>query len=47
VSVDIWRDTVSLRSVDGERRTLTLEDLKGEVGRARGRGAEDSEGDGA
>ncbi|MEQ1855625.1 MAG: regulatory iron-sulfur-containing complex subunit RicT [Longimicrobiales bacterium] len=41
VSVDIWRDTVSLKGVDGDRRTLALEDLKAEVGRSRGRGAED------
>ena len=32
VSVDIWRDTVSLRAEDGERRLLTLEELKTEVG---------------
>jgi cell fate regulator YaaT (PSP1 superfamily) len=32
VSVDIWRDQVTLRSVDGERRTVSLDDLKGEVG---------------
>jgi cell fate regulator YaaT (PSP1 superfamily) len=35
VSVDIWRDTVSLRAEDGERRLLTLEELKAEVGRPR------------
>jgi len=35
VSVDIWRDTVSLRAEDGERRMLTLEELKAEVGRPR------------
>ena len=32
VAVDIWRDTVSLRSMDGERRTLSLDELKEEVG---------------
>lgn len=31
VSVDIWRDTVLLRDKEGERRTVTLETLKGEV----------------
>lgn len=46
VSVDIWRDTVSLKGVDGDRRTLALEDLKAEVGRSRGRGAEDMAGEG-
>jgi cell fate regulator YaaT (PSP1 superfamily) len=35
VSVDIWRDTVSLKGQDGERRLLTLEELKAEVGRPR------------
>jgi cell fate regulator YaaT (PSP1 superfamily) len=33
VAVDIWRDTVSLRGADGERRLLTLEALKAEVAR--------------
>lgn len=37
VAVDIWRDTVSLRGGDGERRILSLEELKTEVGRSRGR----------
>ncbi|MDA0313384.1 MAG: regulatory iron-sulfur-containing complex subunit RicT, partial [Gemmatimonadetes bacterium] len=32
VHIDIWRDTVSLRGNDGERRSLTLEELKAEVG---------------
>ena len=45
VAVDIWRDTVSLRGGDGERRTLSLEDLKAEVGRSRGRGTEGAEKD--
>ena len=35
VAVDIWRDTVSLKAEDGERRMLTLEELKTEVGRPR------------
>jgi cell fate regulator YaaT (PSP1 superfamily) len=33
IAVDIWRDTVSLRGPDGERRTVSLDELKGEVGR--------------
>jgi cell fate regulator YaaT (PSP1 superfamily) len=37
VGVDIWRDTVTLRSRHGERRTVTLDALKGEVGRGFGR----------
>jgi cell fate regulator YaaT (PSP1 superfamily) len=35
VGVDIWRDTVTLRSREGTRRTLDLDDLRGEVGRGR------------
>ena len=31
VSVDIWADTVLLKDDEGERRTLTLEELKAEV----------------
>ena len=31
VSVDIWRATVTLRSGGGERRIVSLEELKGEV----------------
>ena len=31
VIVDIWRDTVTLRDVEGARRTLALEALKGEM----------------
>ncbi len=34
VAVDIWADTVSLRDADGERRTVTLAELKGEVARS-------------
>jgi len=37
VSVDIWNETISLRNADGERRTVSLDDLKGEVGQSRGR----------
>jgi cell fate regulator YaaT (PSP1 superfamily) len=32
VAVDIWRDLVTLRSEQGERRTVTLDQLKREVG---------------
>jgi len=35
VAVDIWRETVSLRDHEGERRTLTLDDLKKEVSQGR------------
>ncbi len=31
VTVDIWKDTVTLRDPEGERRTLTLDELKSEV----------------
>ena len=31
VAVDIWRELVTLRSHEGERRTVSLEELKGEV----------------
>ncbi len=34
VSVDIWRDLVSLKDEKGERRTLPLAELKDEVARA-------------
>ncbi len=51
VAVDIWQDLVTLRSPDGERRTVALDELKEEVG-ARGlertpggRGPRDPEGD--
>lgn len=44
VGVDIWKDTVTLRDRAGDRRTVTLEDLRGEVSQGSGRGAED-EGD--
>jgi len=36
VTVDIWRERVVLRNQEGERRTLTLGDLRREVGRAGG-----------
>jgi len=31
LAVDIWKDTVTLRDPEGERRTLTLDELKSEV----------------
>ena len=31
VTVDIWRETVTLRSPEGDRRTVSLGELKGEV----------------
>jgi len=34
VAVDIWHDTVILKDPDGDRRTVTLDELKGEVGQA-------------
>jgi cell fate regulator YaaT (PSP1 superfamily) len=37
VGVDIWKDTVSLRGHDGEKRVLSLDELKTEVGQPRGR----------
>jgi cell fate regulator YaaT (PSP1 superfamily) len=37
VGVDIWSDTVSLRSPEGEVRTVALDELKAEVGRPRGK----------
>jgi cell fate regulator YaaT (PSP1 superfamily) len=32
VAVDIWRDTVTLRNDDGDRRSVSLDELKVEVG---------------
>jgi cell fate regulator YaaT (PSP1 superfamily) len=37
VGVDIWRETVSLRASDGEKRVVSLEELKAEVGQPSGR----------
>src|SRR5687768_14119388 len=34
ISVDIWRDRVLLRAEDGNRRTVELAELKGELARA-------------
>ena len=41
LGVDIWKDTVTLRDSSGARRTLTLEQLRGEVSQGTGRGAAD------
>ena len=41
VAVDIWQDMVSLRSEDGERRVVSLGDLKREVGQPAARGSDD------
>ena len=38
VTVDIWKDTVTLRDPEGERRTLTLDELKSEMTQGFGRG---------
>ncbi|MEX0890557.1 MAG: regulatory iron-sulfur-containing complex subunit RicT [Gemmatimonadota bacterium] len=38
VSVDIWRERVTLRDEEGNRRTVALQDLRGEVTGADGRG---------
>ena len=32
IHIDIWRDTVSLRDEEGERRIITLDELKAELG---------------
>ncbi len=37
LAVDIWHDMVSLRGSDGERRSLSLDELKNEVGQPRER----------
>jgi cell fate regulator YaaT (PSP1 superfamily) len=37
LAVDIWKDTVTLRDPEGERRTLTLDELKSEVSQGSGR----------
>jgi len=37
VSVDIWRESVTLRDQDGNRRVAALSDLKQEVGPGLGR----------
>jgi cell fate regulator YaaT (PSP1 superfamily) len=45
VAVDIWQDTVSLRDADGERRTISLDELKREVGPGRHRRGDETESD--
>ena len=35
-AVNIWNDTVSLKNNEGERRTISLDELKGEVSQPRG-----------
>jgi len=35
-AVDIWNDTVSLKNDEGQRRTISLDELKGEVSQPRG-----------
>ena len=40
IGVDIWSETVSLRSEEGEVRRVALDELRTEVGR-RGRRSED------
>ena len=34
-AIDIWNDTVSLENDEGQRRTISLEELKGEVSQPR------------
>jgi cell fate regulator YaaT (PSP1 superfamily) len=36
VAVDIWNDTISLRDNEGQRRTISLDELKGEVSQPQG-----------
>lgn len=45
VAIDIWRDVVSLRDTDGDKRTLSLDDLRREVGERQGRRRARPEGD--
>jgi cell fate regulator YaaT (PSP1 superfamily) len=33
ITVDIWNETISLKSADGERRSVSLDELKRELGR--------------
>ena len=40
VSIDIWSETVALRSIGGELRSVSLDELKTEVGQPRGRQAD-------
>ncbi len=47
VAVDIWRETVTLRDPEGERRTVRLEDLKKQVSHSFGKGVEPTDGPGS
>jgi cell fate regulator YaaT (PSP1 superfamily) len=44
VSVDIWRERLTLRAEDGSRRVVALSDLKGEVARGAARPPQESAG---
>jgi cell fate regulator YaaT (PSP1 superfamily) len=44
IGIDIWRDLVTLRAEDGERRTVALDELKTEVGAPAARRKERDEG---
>ncbi|MHC4781247.1 MAG: PSP1 domain-containing protein [Planctomycetota bacterium] len=52
VSVDIWREAVTLKDQEGDRRTVTLAELRGEVARggdprpSKGAGSPENRGDG-
>ncbi len=43
ISVDIWRDTVTLRAKEGERRTVKLGELKREVSRDAGKPGDETQ----
>jgi len=36
IAVDIWNDTISLKDDEGQRRTISLDELKGEVSQPQG-----------
>lgn len=40
IAIDIWQDTVALRDPEGERRTVSLDELKAEVGQPAARRSE-------
>jgi cell fate regulator YaaT (PSP1 superfamily) len=40
VGVDIWRETIFLKGPEGERRSVSLDELKTEVGQPRDRRAD-------
>jgi cell fate regulator YaaT (PSP1 superfamily) len=46
VAVDIWHDAVSLRGEDGERRRVSLDELKKEVGQLHGPRTDETSADG-